>query len=138
MNNAFVRVDYYVYTYSISASAWGVDANKSGDMAVLNMADLTPSEIDFLLSQALNITADDTDYLNLVKLKLVESSVLSRMLKQENITFEDISKIAQELGTVQADIEKAFSQMRDFESPSAVPKDVDEGSEVLRSTIEFR
>ena len=52
MNNAFVRVDYYAYSCSISAEKWGVEKLNCGvcyvtDVAILYPKDLTPSEKTF-------------------------------------------------------------------------------------------
>ena len=61
MNNAFCRIDYYFYTFNVSASKWGSTVNESGacyiaDVSVLDTAKMRPNEIDFLLSQALSVT----------------------------------------------------------------------------------
>jgi hypothetical protein len=58
LNYAFVRVDYYIYSYCVSGAKWGAESSVSGacylaDLAVLNINDLSSSEIDFLISHSL-------------------------------------------------------------------------------------
>lgn len=117
MNNAFVRVDYYAYSFSVSASKFGVEAKQSGacyvaDMAVLDPQTLTPSEIDFLLSQAFDVHDEDVSYVDTIKMNLVESAVLSRMMSDPLISFSDLSKIAKSLASTHASIESAYKSMK--------------------------
>jgi hypothetical protein len=58
MNYAFVRIDYYVHSFTAKGKKWGEANGESGscfvtDLAVLDPATLTSSETDFLLAQAL-------------------------------------------------------------------------------------
>lgn len=122
INNAFVRCDYKVYTYSLSAEKWGVEKKSSGavyvtDLAVLEIGDLKPAEIDFLISQAMQFTPADISSLEEIKVRLVESSILSRMLQKENITFDDLSKATEALATAEKAISAAFKKLTDYEGP---------------------
>lgn len=50
MNHAFVRVDYFVYTYCAKGEKWGAEASESGacyvaDLAVVPSDKLEPSEM---------------------------------------------------------------------------------------------
>ena len=113
MNNAFVRCDYHVYTYSVSASKWGKEKHKAGavyvtDLAVLALADLNPSEIDFLVSQALSIDSGDFHKLLQLKASLVQVSILSRMMQKPDVTFDDVNKIFGQLAQSQAEMAKIF------------------------------
>lgn len=124
MNNAFVRVDYWIYTYSMSAKAWGEEKHKSGsvyvtDLAVLDIGELRPSEIDFLLSQALSIGTDEISILEKMKIRLVESAVLSKMLQRSDTTFATIADAAQQLAAAENEISAAFTQMADFDAEKA-------------------
>lgn len=113
LNNAFVRVDYFMYTYSISAKKWGAQANEAGccyvaDLSVLDMAKLTPNEIDFLVSQALSIESEDFDRLMDMKVRLIEVSILSKALEKKDLSFREIEQIVEELGEAQKTINTAF------------------------------
>ena len=116
MNNAFVRVDYYVYSYSVSADKWGAQANESGacyvaDLAVLDPAKLNPSEIDFLLSQALVAGDGEFDSLMQIKTKYVELSILSRMLANPDLNFEMLSSAVSKMGECQKAMDTVFSSL---------------------------
>lgn len=119
MNNAFVRVDYYAYSYAIDVEKNGKEVKRTGscyvaDLAVLDTEKLNASEIDFLLSQALHAGPDDLEYIEMIKMKLIESSVLSRMLGARDVSFSELSKVAKGLSDVQADIQRSYKQMMDY------------------------
>jgi hypothetical protein len=119
MNNAFVRVDYYIYTYNASGEAWGAVANESGacylaDLAVLDIARLEPQEIDFLLSQALRVGPSEFNSLNRLKFALIQSSILGRALSNETTNFDDLSRIADALANSITKIDEAFGELTDF------------------------
>jgi len=116
LNNAFVRVDYAVYTYSVSALAWGAEANTSGacyvaDLSVLPMHTLLPDEIDFLISQALFVPNGAYNQLMKLKILLTEVSILGRMMVSDTITFDELGDIIKELEGLQDDIEEAFASL---------------------------
>jgi len=116
LNNAFVRVDYAVYTYSVSALAWGAEANTSGacyvaDLSVLPMHTLLPDEIDFLISQALFVPNGAYNQLMKLKILLTEVSILGRMMVSDTITFDELGDVIKELGGLQEDIEEAFASL---------------------------
>lgn len=118
LNNTFVRVDYYIYTYSISAKAWGAAASESGccyvtDLAVLDMADLTASEVDFLISQALSIKSSEFGKLMEMKVSLMEVAVLSRALKRPDLSFKTLREIAMQLASADKKIDEVFKTFND-------------------------
>ena len=132
LNFSFVRVDYHVYTYALSGSRWGAHVNKSGscyvaDIAVLDPSrDVRPGEIDYLLGQALylppvckdgNHDARDREYYAIMKMKinLVTSMVLSRLLGKENITMDEIQCATVKLIETQEVINHEFGNLCDFE-----------------------
>jgi hypothetical protein len=121
LNNAFVRVDYYAYSYSVSAEIWGAESNQSGvcyiaDLAVLDTGELMPNEIDFLLSQALSVNNAEFQQLNKIKVALVQSAILSRALKNKDLDFEELSTIATGLAKSQEAISDAFNSLQDYVS----------------------
>lgn len=70
-----MQVDYFLYSYSVSAKKWGEEANRAGicymaDLAVLDLADLKPSEVDYLVSQALSVGAADFEAVAQIKLEV--------------------------------------------------------------------
>ena len=119
LNNSFVRVDYFIYSYSVDAKIWGAEANQSGtcyiaDLSVLKLDSLEPEEIDFLLSQALSISNAEFAQLNQLKIALIQSAILSRALKKEDLTFEEVAKIAESLAESQEKISEAFNKFTDY------------------------
>jgi len=128
INNAFVRVDYYIYSYSVSAKEWGAEANSGGmcyiaDLAVLDMAAITAAEIDFLASQALQISDGDFDKLMQVKISLIEVSILSNALRDTSMSFDKLSEISKQLGTAQKSINDTFKQLETYKGPAPESKD---------------
>jgi hypothetical protein len=133
LNFAFVRVDYHVYTYALSGSTWGKEVNRSGscyvaDIAVLDPChDVRPGEIDYLLGQALCLPPcgddDDDEHKNLrqreyyaimkMKIQLVTSMVLSRLLSKECITMDEIQCATEKLIETQELINKEFGYLKD-------------------------
>ena len=131
LNNAFVRVDYYVYTYSASGTKWGAVANESGacylaDLAVLDITQLQPQEIDFLLSQALRIGPSELEDLNRLKFALIQSSILGRQLSKDNVTFDELAKIANALAESTKIIDEAFGALEDFDFTNVTGNPVDD------------
>lgn len=121
LNNAFIRVDYFVYTYAASGQKWGAEASTSGacylaDLAVLDLKQLEPAEIDFLLSQALRVGPDEFDKLNRLKFALIQSAILGRALSNADgsIDFNDLGRIAEELAKSNEEIDLAFGALEDF------------------------
>ena len=113
INNSFVRVDFEVYTYNASASRWGYTQNESGacyvaDLAVLDIADIKPSEIDFLLSQTLDTRWNEFDALMEIKVRFTQMSILSRMISDKSLTFSDLAQALRELQECQVAIGKVF------------------------------
>lgn len=133
LNFSFVRVDYYVYTYALSGvTRWG-EKNKSGtcyvaDIAVLDpCSDLRPGEIDYLLGQALYLPSPShctdekereyrqQEFYAIMKLKiqLVQSVVLSRLLSKDNVTMNEIQCATEKLIETQEVINHEFSKLGD-------------------------
>lgn len=122
LNNAFCRVDIYAYSYNVNAKIWGAESSISGacyiaDLSVLKTELLMPSEIDFFLSQALSIQNGELASLNRLKIALVQSAILSRALKKEDLTFNELATIAEELAKSQEKISEAFNEFDDYVSP---------------------
>lgn len=133
LNFSFVRIDYLVYSYNVSGSKWGAVANESGscyvtDIAILNPGqDVKPYEIDYLLGQALSIKEDaedgDAEFEAIAKMKirLVQSAILSRKLANEDLTFSQLSEITTSLTEVNKSIQDAFSTLSDFDGGKFIP-----------------
>jgi len=137
INYSFVRVDYFVYSYSLSAKKFGAEANEAGvcylaDLAVLKIEELSSSEIDFLISQSLK--SDDTmervKNLTMLKIQLAQSAVLGRLLKKggdilagdlkdpynqdPSSTLDEILKATEAYVENQQQIAETFRQMPTF------------------------
>ncbi len=81
------------------------------------MADLSASEIDFLVSQALAVSDGDFERLMEIKVQLIEVALLSRALKREGLSFKDVQDIVVALGEAQKTISAVFADMDSFEKP---------------------
>lgn len=125
INFAFVRVDYYVYSYNASGSQWGAKANESGSCYVADLAILEPNqdvkahEVDYLLGQALSVPENsdsDVEYNAILKMKveLVQSTILSRLLAKEDLTLSQLADITKQLVETQKNIREAFASLSDF------------------------
>ena len=150
MNYAFVRVDFFVYTYSISGDRWGAHANRSGscyvaDIAVLDSGkDVKASEIDYLLAQALGGISKEEDatgksraeFNTILKLKinLVQSAILSKMLAKDNLSLADIKAYTDDLVLTQKAVQTAFSELADYvpDSPYLAAADVPEAPDDVK------
>lgn len=138
LNYAFVRIDFMVYTYSVKGTEWGAVANRSGscyvaDIAVLDpMKDIKASEIDYLLAQSFAVDTpagadapeagekgSEWNAIMKMKIQLVQSVILSRMLEKDNIALADIRDYTDELIATQAKIQEAFGSLEDYK-PAAV------------------
>jgi hypothetical protein len=138
LNFSFVRIDYYVYAYNASAESWGHTENECGscyvaDIAILNPnKDVLPHEIDYLLGQALkapppqgdddeNYDQKQAEYLAVLQMKmqLVQSAILTRLLSNEDIEMKDLKEITTELLESQKAISEAFNSLADYTKPSA-------------------
>ncbi len=123
LNYAFVRVDYFIYTYNIGAEKFGAQANTAGccylaDLAVLKLEELKTSEIDFLISQSLKSgdTMERVKKLTALKLQLGQSAVLSRLLKDAEA--DDLTAILNATKAymkTQNEIAAIFKSMPNFE-----------------------
>lgn len=128
MNYAFVRVDYFIYSYNISGSKFGAEKNTAGccylaDLAVLKLEDLKASEIDFLISQSLKITntMQRVGNLTALKIQLAESAVLSRLLRDSNAeNLDAILAATTDYMQTQNEIAKIMKDLPDF-----IPNKVD-------------
>jgi hypothetical protein len=126
LNYAFVRVDYFVYSYCVSGTKWGAQDSVSGccylcDLAVLNLADLTSSEIDFLVTQSLKSdnTQTQINYLTQIKIQMAQSAVLSRILQDKKTNnLDEITKATQAYVKNTQEMVKIFKNM-----PQFVPKE---------------
>jgi len=131
MNYAFVRIDFCVYTYTASGSAWGAVANDSGSCYVADICVLDPfenlrsCEIDYLLGQSLvaptpapgDVVNADGEFNTICKLKiqLAESAILSRLLRQPDITLTKLRDYTTGLVETQKLISNLFAGLSDYE-----------------------
>lgn len=104
LNFAFVRTDYFVYSYCVSGSEWGMTNSVSGsvqvtDMAVLDPATLSPMEIDYLIAQNLTfephpenkvLESKEFETMMQIKVMLATSTILTRIIQDEKTDFETL------------------------------------------------
>lgn len=125
VNFAFVRVDYLVYAYTAKGKKWGGEASESGacyvaDLAVLPLAALTSSEVDYLLAQSLTLPTDESktdgefQAIQRLKIQLVQSKVLSGLLEKDGLTMDELGEYAESLVKTEKAIREAFNSLKDF------------------------
>jgi len=123
LNFAFVRVDFYIYSYCVSGAQWGAKSSTSGscylaDLAVLKLDSLSSSEIDFLISQSLKSKdmSERVNTLTALKLQLTQSAVLSRLLRDKdgNADLEQVKEATEKYVQSQAEIKKIWKSMPPF------------------------
>ena len=129
LNYAFVRVDYYVYSYRVSAKKSGGQSGTAGfcyfaDLAVLKLEEMNSSEIDFLISQSLAIedTNNRINRLTEIKIQMAQSAVLSRILSDKGAKLEDIAKATQQYVSTAARIQKSFTALPDYDEQKEAEK----------------
>jgi hypothetical protein len=129
LNYAFVRVDYYVYSYRVSAKKGGGQSGTAGfcyfaDLAVLKLGDMNSSEIDFLISQSLAIedTSERINRLTEIKIQMAQSAVLSRILSDSQSNLGKIAKATQAYVTTAAKIQKSFKALPDYDEEAEAEK----------------
>lgn len=122
LNYAFVRVDYYMFSYNISAMVYGHERNSSGmcyltDLAVLKLDELKSSEVDFLISQSIKTHDPIQRVKNLtaLKIQLAESRVLSRLLRDaDSSNLSSILQATREYMSTQSEIKRIFDRLPTF------------------------
>lgn len=112
MNFAFVRVDYFVYSYCVLGKKWGSESSVSGcvqvtDMAVLDPATLNAMEIDYLIAQNLTIENEaegDRDaqfnVLMQIKVMLATNAVLTRIIKSPDTDFATLHTTMEQIRAI--------------------------------------
>lgn len=123
LNYAFVRIDYFVYSYCVSGSKWGAEDSVSGacylaDLAVLDTAKLHTSEIDYLIAQSLQAPDDDNtgnemELLSEIKLEMAQSAVLTKLLRSSETDMAQIEEASKQIFDSQDSIHKLFSGLPD-------------------------
>jgi len=136
LNFAFVRVDYFAYSYNVSGKAWGAESASAGacyvcDLAVLDPStDLKNSEIDYLISQSLNVqpgppsaSGPQTVFEMIMELKilLTESAILSRLLDKPDLSFDDLGEATDGLSKINDKIKVVFKALPTFEKVDETP-----------------
>ena len=129
-NNAFVRVDFMCYVYCARGTF-----NKAGslgascyvaDCSVLDPADISASEMDFLLTQALaqppapgtgigTKMANDIALISKMKVLMIQSALCGRLLRQPDITFAKIEEVTKAMSQSLDECAKLFNQLPDTE-----------------------
>jgi hypothetical protein len=163
-NYAFVRVDFlaYVFCNKRATAGWADATSEYGacyvaDLAVLDPAELTASEMDFFLAQALCATPEETKaatakstadaaaaaaagpagaapaegdaaapndqkekqrkiqnditLIGQMKILLVQSSLLSRMLARPDIKFEQVQEVTKAMTQTMDQVKAAYDQL---------------------------
>jgi len=120
LNNAFVRVDYYIYAYNAEASTFGGTAFESGvcyvaDLAVLGYEDLEPHEIDYFATQALAIPNGDFDKLVEIKLQFQILRNLNQRLddKEDEMTLEQLQEVIEQVKSCYDKLAATFKEVDD-------------------------
>jgi hypothetical protein len=154
LNFAFVRVDYYVYSYCVSGEKWGTETSTSGvcqvtDLAVLDPATLSPLEIEYLIAQNISLDDDPTKVTNpnnmnvlmQIKIMLSMSAALNRIMKNPNTTFDTLTEALGQIKAIQDKMAGQLEKLPAFESLSDLLSkqlsDLDDNSESVRGVLHF-
>ena len=127
INFAFVRVDYYVYSYCVSGTKWVSKSSVAGschvtDLAVLDPATLNPNEIDYLIAQNITIEDDGDDNsgqfesLMQIKVMLATNSVLNRIIKSPDTDFETLSKTMEQINGIMQALANEIEKLPAYET----------------------
>ena len=125
LGNAFVRIDYYLYSYSVSARKWGVEKGDAGfvyvaDLAVLNHTDITPEEASYFISQSFDTA--DPDEAKLIADMMINIALLQRLqatLTREGAKMSDLLETLKQYNLVEAEISKLSAGLPKYEGASA-------------------
>ena len=154
LNFAFVRVDYYVYSYCVSGEKMGAKTSVSGcvhvtDLCVLDPSTLTTSEIDYLIAQNVTIepgedieAGDEMKVVMQIKIMLSMSAALSRIIKNEDTKFETLTKALDEIKSIQDQLKGEIEKLPNFKNMSELlaqefDKNKDSEGESFRSVVHF-
>ena len=103
VNFTFVRIDYYCYYYSCKAKSGLAEFAKGGfcslcEVSVIPSESLNIEEANYFMAQSMgpsnaSKSDEDVERITEMKMELIESALISRKLKDENISFDEISKL---------------------------------------------
>lgn len=155
INFAFVRVDYYVYSYCVTGTKWASTSSVAGccqvtDLAVLDPATLNPMEIDYLIAQNITIESDGEDNsgqfeaLMQIKVMLATNAVLNRIIKSPDTDFETLTKTMEQINGIMRALAGELEKLPAYESEDELlekkysdMKTAKEGGELLAGTVFF-
>ncbi len=153
INFAFVRVDYYVYSYCVTGTKWASTSSVAGscqvtDLAVLDPATLNPMEIDYLIAQNITIEDDDDnsgqfEALMQIKVMLATNSVLNRIIKSPDTDFETLTKTMEQINGIMRALAGELEKLPAYETDeelmgkkvSDMRKAVKDNGELLAGTV---
>ena len=129
LNFAFVRTDYFVYSYCAHGEKWGCQNSVSGsvqvtDMAVLDPATLHPMEIDYLIAQNITIDAGNElkpmenpefEALMQIKVMLATSAVLTRIMQDPKTDFKTLKVTMDQIRQIMDALAGKISQLPEFD-----------------------
>ena len=121
IGNAFVRIDYYMYSYSVSAKKWGVDKGEGGlcyvaDLAVLNHKDINPEEASYFISQSFDTS--DPNESKIIAEMMFNIALLQRLqqtLAQEGANMEDLVETMKQYNEAEAAIGNISAQLPKYQ-----------------------
>lgn len=128
LNFAFVRTDYFVYSYCAFGEKWGCQNSVSGsvqvtDMAVLDPATLHPMEIDYLIAQNITIETNNEkvmdnpefEALMQIKVMLATSSVLTRIMQDPETDFQTLKITMDQIRQIMDALAGKIGELPDFD-----------------------
>jgi len=125
LGNAFVRIDYYIYSYSVSALKWGLEKGEGGfvyvaDLAVLNHKDITPEEASYFISQSFDTSdPDESKYIAEMMINIALLQRLQANLSQEGAKMSDLLETVKQYNLVEAEISKVTKSLKPYQNASA-------------------
>jgi len=124
IGNAFVRIDYYMYSYSVSAKKWGVEKGEGGfcyvaDLAVLNHTDITPEEASYFISQSFDSSdPNESKYIAEMMLNIALLQRLQMSLSQEGAKMSDLLETMKQYNAAENEISKLHAELPKYERRS--------------------
>jgi hypothetical protein len=127
INFAFVRVDYFVYSYCVLGKKWASESSVSGcvqvtDMAVLDPATLNAMEIDYLIAQNLTLEKEaegDRDaqfnVLMQIKVMLATNAVLNRIMKSPDTDFATLTTTMEQIRNIMLALANELQKLPAYE-----------------------
>ena len=133
LGNAFARIDYKMYSYSVTAKQWGTATSEAGfcyvaDVAILKEGDVSPEEASYLISQSFDTSGDDkevsakeADAVGDMMLHIALLQRLQAAVNKPDATMEDLKGTIEQYNTVKKLIQDSMAKLTPYERQTTPP-----------------